>query len=252
MPEQGSAVIPGISQYVQVQSGMSFADFERLVRASREDALRDTLARHRHAIQVKNEQTAIRNLERIFSATLKISNEKGFQAMSIRDLSKETGLSTGALYSYFSGKDELLTMLQQHERDLVQRILLERIGEQSEPTERLRTAIRTHLYLTEAMQPWFYFSYMEAKNLSSSERKKAISSELYTEEIFADIIQNGQDSGVFKKRDPLLTAGIIKAILQDWYLKRSKFARRHVSVNKYADFAIAFVEAFCREFSGAD
>ena len=42
-----------------------------------------------------------------------------------------------------------------------------------------------------------------------------------------------------------LTASIIKAMLQDWYLKRWKYAKRRVSVEKYARFVLAFVEAFC-------
>jgi TetR/AcrR family transcriptional regulator, cholesterol catabolism regulator len=33
-------------------------------------------------------------------------------------------------------------------------------------------------------------------------------------------------------------------MLQDWYLKRSKYAKRHVSVEGYADFLLEWVESF--------
>jgi len=105
-------------------------------------------------------------------------------------------------------------------------------------------AIRTHLYLSEVMQPWFYFSYMETKNLTGSERKKALLSELYTEKIFASILKQGQEKGVFVSRDHQIGAGAIKAMLQDWYLKRRKYARRKVTVDRYAGFVLEFVEAF--------
>jgi hypothetical protein len=99
------------------------------------------------------------------------------------------------------------------------------------------------------MQPWFYFSYMEAKNLSKEEQTLAVASERYTEQIFADILIQGQGSGSFLLRDPQLTASVIKAMVQDWYLKRSKYARRKISVDQYARFILQFVESF---ISGAE
>ena len=96
----------------------------------------------------------------------------------------------------------------------------------------------THLYLSEAMQPWFYFSFMEAKNLAREELAKAVASERFTEQVFADILEEGRRRGVFHHRDSRLTAGAIKALLQDWYLKRSKHAERHVDVDRYARFVL--------------
>ena len=146
--------------------------------------------------------------------------------------------------SYFASKEDLLAMLQHQRRTITGRILKERIEQESEPTAKLHAAILTHLYLSEAMQPWFYFSYMEAKNLSKEEQALAVASELYTEQIFADILIQGQASGSFLLRDPQLTASVIKAMVQDWYLKRSKYARRKISVDQYARFILKFVESF--------
>jgi AcrR family transcriptional regulator len=164
--------------------------------------------------------------------------------MSMRVLGRETNLSMGALYSYFSSKEELLAILQHQRRAITKRILQEHIDKESDPAARLRAAILTHLYLSEAMQPWFYFSYMEAKNLSKEEQALAVASELYTEQIFADILIQGQASGFFLPRDPQLTASVIKAMVQDWYLKRSKYARRKISVDQYARFILEFVASF--------
>jgi AcrR family transcriptional regulator len=150
----------------------------------------------------------------------------------------------GALYSYFSSKEELLSMLQHQRRTITKRILHEHIDKESDPAAKLRMAILTHLYLSEAMQPWFYFSYMEAKNLSKKEQTAAVASELYTEQIFTDILIQGQADGSFLLRDPQMTASIIKAMVQDWYLKRSKYARRKITVDQYAQFILQFVESF--------
>lgn len=209
------------------------------------DFCNEDLLESRKNIRIKKEAVVAKNLEKIFDATLKISNSKGFQAMTMRDLSAEAGLSMGALYSYFSCKEDLLKMLQSQRRCVTKRILEEHINRESGITEKLRTAIRTHLYLSEAMQPWFYFSYMETKNISGPEQAKAIESELYTEKIFENILIEGEKSKVFIRRNHKLTASIIKAMLQDWYLKRWKYAKRNISVERYANYLIDIIEPFC-------
>lgn len=223
---------------------MKYADFRKIIDLSMQDMYRKAFAENRSRIRVKKEETAVRNLEKIFCAVLRISNRKGFQTMSMRDLSRDSELSMGALYTYFSSKEELLEMLQRQGRALVRHILEEYVTPELPPLSRLRTAIRVHLYISEAMQPWFYFSYMETKNLSDPERKKAIESELATEQMFTGILAEGETGGVFVPRDHRLSASIIKAMLQEWYLKRGKYARRNVSVDEYVDFLLAFIESY--------
>ena len=164
--------------------------------------------------------------------------------MSMRDLSLECGLSMGALYNYFSGKDELLEMLQHQRRAITGKILEERIASESAAPAKLKAAIFTHLYLSEAMQPWFYFSFMETKNLSQVEKQKAMESELATEKMICDILILGQEQNVFHIHDPQLGASMIKAMLQDWYLKRGKYAGKSISVDQYAEYLIGFIDAF--------
>ena len=223
---------------------MNYVDFKKVVNLSKQNICREVFAEKRETIQVKKENTVLKNLEKIFSATLKISNKKGFQAMTMRDLSKEAGMSMGALYSYFSSKEELLEMLQHQRRTITLRILKERIEKENTPAAKLQTAVQTHLYLSEALQPWFYFSYMEAKNLNRKERDKAVASERFTEKIFEDIFREGEREGAFPVRDHQMSASIVKAMLQDWYLKRRKYAGRNVPVDLYARFVLSFIEAF--------
>ena len=231
---------------------MNFSDFQELVNLSKQEIYRETYAQNRETIRIKKEKTIVKNLAHILDAALRISNIKGFQAMSMRDLSRETGMSTGSLYAYFSSKEELAEILQSTGRAITLRILRERAEEEKTSKAKLRAAIRTHVYLSEVMRPWFYFSYMEARNLSKEERKKAIASELDTEKVFSDIIALGQEEGVFAQRDSLLAAAMIKAMVQDWYLKRWKYARRNVSVDRFAGFVIDVVEAICLEKDRAD
>lgn len=107
-------------------------------------------------------------------------------------------------------------------------------------------AVRSHLYLSEVMQKWFYFSYMETKNLSKAQHRKSIENELFHRADFCGYSGRGKKAGIFKIEGALLTAAVIKSMLQDWYLKRWKYKKRNISVEAYADFVISFVEAAIR------
>lgn len=163
--------------------------------------------------------------------------------MSMRDLSLETGLSLGALYAYFKSKDDLLEMLQQQGRTITSRVLDKGIEMEAHPLAKLRSFIKTYLYLCEAMHAWFFFSYMEARNLNKSEREKALSSDLMVEEKLAKVLEQGEKIGIFKPGNHPLTAGVINSMIQDWYLKRWKHTKMNISVDHYADFLLEFIEA---------
>lgn len=223
---------------------LKFETFKRMVSLSMEDFCRELFTDNRESIRIKKEGVAVKNLVKIFHAALSLSNRKGFKAMSLRDLSAESGLSMGALYGYFKGKDELLRMIQQQGRLVVKRVLQGQVDAGEDPRTQLKRVIQAHLYLSEIMQPWFYFSYMEAKNLAKTERRKAIEDELSTEKILVDILKRGRKKGIFRPVQAELSGAVIKAVLQDWYLKRWKYAVRKITVEKYASFVVGFVTRY--------
>ena len=222
---------------------MSYIEFKKSFNTYKDDIYQEILTENRDSIRVKKEHTVVRNLEKIFEATLKISNRKGFQAMSMRNLSKESGLSMGALYAYFSSKEELLEMLQKQHANVMSRVFEDRLKKDMQPMDKLETAIKTHLFLSEVMQQWFYFAYMEVKNMPRPKQEKAMASELASEKIFSDILLEGLDKSVFRIHKPELVAGMLKAVLQDWYLKRWKYRGRNISVDQYAQFVVVSMKA---------
>jgi len=223
---------------------LDFNVFKNRVNMSKENMYWEFFQENRDRIKIKKEPVAVKNLIKISEATLSLSNEKGFSAMSMRDLSARAGLSMGALYSYFSNKDELLDMIQRQSLRVAARVLVDQLTGIDDPLHKLKQAIYAHLYLSEIMHPWFYFSYMEAKNLTKQVQKKAIGLELFTEKIFIDIIEQGKQDRTFKDVNKALVAAMIKAILQDWYLKRWKYEMRNISVEQYAGFLIDLVESY--------
>ena len=223
---------------------MDLKSFEKQVAVSTTDICRQIFEGRSHSIKIKKAHVAVRNLVRIFKATLKLANRKGFHAMSLRDLCAESGMSMGGLYAYFNTKEELLTLIQEQGRAIVARVMGDQLHGIEDVKQALDMAIRSHLYLSEVLQPWFFFSYMETRFFHAEEGKRAIAGELQTEAIFSAILERGMASGVFVIKDPLLVAAAIKALLQDWYLKRWKYKTREIAVEAYADFVISMVSSY--------
>jgi AcrR family transcriptional regulator len=200
--------------------------------------------RHRSAIRVQTAGVAVANLARIIDATLKLSNKRGFHATSLRDLAKASGLSMGGLYSYFDNKATLLSMILREVSSTATEVLSAPPDHLANaPRAHLAWAIDTHIRLSEAMQPWFVFSFMEAKSFPPAERIIAIEAEAATERIFADVIVRGVALGDFADDEAGLAASLIKPLLQDWYVKRAKYRRRGTSIEAYIASVTRFVEA---------
>jgi len=210
-----------------------------------EAAYRQVYLENHETIKIKKEKTAVKNIKRIMEAVFSITYEKGFSAMTMRDLSQETGMSSGALYPYFKSKEDLLYIIYKQGMSMVKRVL-EKISQKNKnPEQKLEAVIKAHIFLSELVRSWFYLMFMEAKNIASSQWETVLKAENYTEAILVDILKSGEISGVFKQQNHLMTASIIKAMQQEWYLKRWKYKKRNISVDEYAEYVIEFVRSFC-------
>jgi AcrR family transcriptional regulator len=222
----------------------SLRDFQARHDLSMEALCARILDRHAATIRVKKPAVAIANLARIVETTLTLANRKGFHSTSLRDLTEQSGLSMGALYAYFDSKDTLLMMILGQVVGVVEEVLgRPPDGLANDPAGRLRWLLRTHLFLTETMHPWFVFAYMEAKSFPKDGKDLAVSSEMMTEAMIADTLADGVARGLFAVPDVTMAAALIKPMLQDWYVKRAKHRRRGITPDLYAEQLIAFVEA---------
>ncbi|MFS2014174.1 TetR/AcrR family transcriptional regulator [Azospirillum sp. CT11-132] len=222
----------------------SLRDFQARHDLSMEALCARILERHAATIRVKKPAVAIANLARIVETTLTLANRKGFHSTSLRDLTEQSGLSMGALYAYFDSKDTLLMMILGQVVGVVEEVLgRPPDGLANDPAGRLRWLLRTHLFLTETMHPWFVFAYMEAKSFPKEGRDLAVTSEMMTEGMIADALADGVTRGLFAVPEVTMAAALIKPMLQDWYVKRAKHRRRGITPDLYAEQLIAFVEA---------
>ncbi|NYT62126.1 TetR/AcrR family transcriptional regulator [Alcaligenaceae bacterium] len=213
-----------------------FESFKIQLSLSKIETCRELYRQNTDMIRIKKEEVAVKNLVRIIDSTLRLTYAKGFHAMSLRDLCADSGFSIGGLYAYIKNKEDLIYLIQSHGFMLARRTILAYTNGITDPRDKLLTAVKAHVYLSELMQPWFYFSFMEVKSLPKKQKQEAIAVELEIESIIYDIIEEGMAAGVFRRLNAHLLASLCKAMMQDWYLKRRKYRNQGTSVTQYAEF----------------
>ncbi|UHL64403.1 TetR/AcrR family transcriptional regulator [Paralcaligenes sp. KSB-10] len=221
-----------------------FESFKIELSLSKDEIYRELYRKNKDRIRIKKEYVAVKNLARIIESTLRLASSKGFHAMSLRDLCADSGFSIGGLYAYIKNKDDLIHLIQSHGFILTRRTMLAYTQGIDAARDKLFAAIKTHLYLSELMLAWFSFSFMEAKSLPAKEKKEAIAIELEIENIIFDIIEQGVAAQAFKPIDARLLSSVIKAMMQDWYLKRRKYRNQAVNVTQYAEFVMGILESY--------
>lgn len=219
-----------------------FEQFQRMTPLNGDTIWEYLVERHAERIGVKRRKPALENMEKIFVATFRLANEVGFRAMSLRDLCRETGMSMGGLYGYIEGKDQLAEMIE----DVVRHTTYElprMFAHVEDPLARLESLIRGTIYLSEILQPWFYFVYMDSRVLNHEQRGMAKTSELSIQAYMAGIVSQltPQPAG-----DPTLIASHILALFQDWYVKRWKYRAAKVHVDDFADSVVTLVRSYLK------
>jgi AcrR family transcriptional regulator len=90
----------------------------------------------------RDSEAKLRHILRISAQTFA---ERGFEATSIRDISKATGASLSGLYYYFESKQHLLYLIQNAAFEYVVDHLMVRLQGVAAPAERLRLLVLNHI-----------------------------------------------------------------------------------------------------------
>lgn len=227
----------------------SYADFKRGFAYKGEHLYALVFNRNRDKIQISKEKFAVRNLQRIFEATFQLTPKIGFQAMSLRDLSTETGLSMGGLYSSISSKENIAIIV----KDVVSVVceeIVEESSKQQDPVIALEMLVRGYLYASTLMQHWFYFLYFETRSLPPDDQEASKNIELVqVAALEKRISQLRRKSDSCHKSSFVATMTL--ALIQERYLKPWKYHQAEQTVDDYADKCLQLIDrAICRDGNG--
>ncbi|MDP9347670.1 MAG: TetR/AcrR family transcriptional regulator [Gemmatimonadota bacterium] len=111
-------------------------------------------------------------LESILRTAARIFAEKGYHQASIRDIARETGVSLSGLYYYFSSKEELLFLIQDHAFGTLEDTMERLLAGVTDPHRKLRLVIENHLrYFVNNMAEMKVLSH-EAESLTGEYRAR--------------------------------------------------------------------------------
>lgn len=228
-----------LSNEMRKQKPLTFSRYKKNFRYSGDAVFSLIFERNSDKIGISKEKFAARNLKKIFAATFKLVPKIGFQAMSLRDLSSETGLSMGGIYSTITNKENIALIV----KDVVTLVcndIVQEANAQESPESSLEIMVRHFVYASTIMQPWFYFLYFETRSLSPAEQQESKELESSQVEELEKTIEQLRDS---ERPGPEsgLVANMALALLQEHYLKPWKHKQTARTADQYADDCLQLV-----------
>jgi TetR/AcrR family transcriptional regulator, cholesterol catabolism regulator len=93
-------------------------------------------------------------------AAIRVFSEKGYSSASLQDVADEVGLLKGSLYHYIESKDSVLFEILENSHEQALDIMRQTDALNLEPTERLRTYVRslTNWYMSNRERASIYFT----------------------------------------------------------------------------------------------
>ena len=175
--------------------------------------------RHSDLMQTQKKRFAVANLEKILTATFNISTLSGFEKMSLRDLSKQAGMSMGAIYSCITKKEDIAYMIADIVKLSSELTEYHALSDGMSAWDQVTVSIKSHLYASSVLQVWYFFLYFETRSLPDQQQTESKQLELDVINGFESILRKGIENEEFRAVNSQTIANMIVVMLQDWYLK---------------------------------
>ena len=148
----------------------------------------------------RTKEEAEKTKEDILQAGLKVFSEKGFSAATIKDITKETNYTRGAIYWHFESKDAILIEIYKRESSHLIDIVMETFNNKDSFIENLRNISETLLFRNIENNKCIMMNKIQRNSSETQlfrELDISFSSEAYT--FFIPMIQEAIDNGSIRK-----------------------------------------------------
>lgn len=177
---------------------------------------------------------------RLHEVALLLFAERGFHAVSVRDLTNAVGINPSSLYAHVASKADLLTDLirlgHEEHRDCLRQALLD-AG--SDPGDQIEALARAHVRMHADYPLLTRVANRELSALTDAAYTQVAATRLESEQMFMNVVERGQQLGEFTDVDPFLATAAIAAMglrISEWW--RSDLGLDvNTVVDTYAHFA---------------
>src|SRR5206468_3629455 len=148
---------------------------------------------------------------RIRDAAVRLFGARGYAATGIRDVARDAGVTTAALYHHMGSKQDLLLTIM---RDAMHELLdyaREALKEATAPSEQLAALARAHILYNGRNLLDAYVGDAEIRSLDGANRGRIVKLRDQYEDLWADVIKRGVEARDFRIGDQkMFRLGVIQ------------------------------------------
>lgn len=155
--------------------------------------------------------------QEIFSTASRLFKEKGYTAVTMRDLAAEVGIKAASLYNHIASKEEILQQVIMTIAERFTKGIEEICHSQSDTREKLSQVIAQHVNLT-ANHPYGMASLNNDWMHLGKEKQRYLELRSAYEQHFREIIKRGKSQGILKDIDEQVILFSTLGTLRNLYL----------------------------------
>ena len=181
--------------------------------------------------------------DEILDAAAQILSQKGYHGTSMQDIAEAVHLQKASLYHHITNKQEILFDLLNRALDTLIERVNEVISEPAPPDERLRSAMRTYICSMTANQDLAVILLLEHRSLEPDLQARHILKRDQFEQIWRELILEGQLNGSFACEHPAISAQALLGAMNwvvTWFRHDGSLSASEIS-DQFADL---FLQGF--------
>jgi AcrR family transcriptional regulator len=180
--------------------------------------------------------------EAIIAAAEQMIHDRGYHAVSTRDLARSVGIKMSSLYYYFESKEQILFDISRRTMESLIRITEDAFADQEDAdvAQRLRKAVSVGVEFHITHQAAAGVVLSEGRKLNGQFRAELRRLLRAYENIFRSLVEEGIESGVFTRTDPVMATYIIMSALTRisiWYRPNSRLDASEIAAT-YSDLLV--------------
>lgn len=185
----------------------------------------------------------------IVAAAVRLFIEKGFHRTTTREIARESGLSTGAVYEYVKSKEDILYLVCRHIHAEMEEGIMAGLPSDAAGAQRLEIAIGAFLDVIYDMQEEVLLIYQESKSLPHEFLSEVLAKETEIAHFFEQLLYAGMRDGtlcVDESAIPILAHQIVVGG-QMWAFRR--WALKGVPFEQFRKLQVAHLMQACGRVS---
>ncbi len=183
----------------------------------------------------KQSHISIMRKSQLTKAAYRVVSRKGYYNFTIKDISRETGLSAGLVHYYFKDKQDLLLNLIREMNANIKEMLVGELVKTDDPVVKIKTYIDQAFALVEKEKEYFHVIIDFWSQVNRNNRMKQANIKLfqsYRDECVA-ILKEGIQKGVFKEMDvnymSIMILSLVEGTMIQHFIDENAFNYREYS-----------------------